>query len=72
MSDYVKIDVEACMRRFIAGRVAEIGSDPAGWDRQRTEAEHEEFMKVSNHELSIERLECGSPSRGAAHADTEI
>lgn len=69
---YVAIDAAACVQGFINACVADIGSDPQGWDKSRTDNEHAEFMKVSNHELSIERLECGAALAGNADDAAEV
>ena len=52
----VSIDVQAVMAAFISASVDSIGTDPQGWDKLGSVSEHAEFMRVSNHELSIDRI----------------
>jgi hypothetical protein len=53
---FLAIDPKKVIGGFIKRRVAEIGSDPDGWDKKATASQHDTFMLVSNHELSIESL----------------
>lgn len=62
----VSIDVQAVMTAFISASVDSIGADPHGWDKPSLAAEHAEFMRVSNHELSIDRIGQHSISQDAS------
>lgn len=62
---YVRIDEETVVMGFIDSCVSKIGSDPDGWDHVSNASEHSEFMRVCNHELSIDRL----PGKAATSGD---